>query len=167
MSAVAKRNLNNLALQFSKHSGERGEAEERGRLVEEQGVSGCYVLCCVPCAVPCGVLCCLPCLAVLCRAVFYLVVCDRDVSWRSYILCRIDANFQGVYVSSWLHLIHYFPIYLLSHCLVSYFTCFSTFIYMYTYIYLFTGLQSPNFLLFLFPFFHFLCSLHGLLSRRM
>jgi hypothetical protein len=40
MSAVAKRNLNNLALQFSKHSGERGETEERGRLVEEQGVSG-------------------------------------------------------------------------------------------------------------------------------
>lgn len=45
MSAVAKRNLSSLAMQFSKHSGERGEAEERGRLVEDQGVSRCYVCC--------------------------------------------------------------------------------------------------------------------------
>lgn len=47
MSAVAKRNLSSLAMQFSKHSGERGEPEERGRLVEDQGVSGCDVCCCV------------------------------------------------------------------------------------------------------------------------
>jgi hypothetical protein len=75
MSAVAKRNLNNLALQFSKHSGERGETEERGRLVEEQGVSGC----CVCFMLFLGVLCCsslyliFPCCFVLCCVVLYVM----------------------------------------------------------------------------------------------
>ena len=39
MSVLARRNLNNLALQFSKHSqGEGGSAEERDRLVQDEGV---------------------------------------------------------------------------------------------------------------------------------
>ena len=41
MSVVARRNLNNLALQFSKHTqgqGEGGSLEERDRLVQDEGV---------------------------------------------------------------------------------------------------------------------------------
>lgn len=40
MSAVAKRNLSNLAMQFSKHTtAERSNEEERDRLVTDEGVS--------------------------------------------------------------------------------------------------------------------------------